>query len=469
MLRVLRKRWWIVLLAVAIGGSSALVWTAQSAPIYQARIIFFVSMPSSTDAAALAADQFASRRVNSYVRLLSSDATARAIQAAGIDLPTGAIAGEISGSADLNTVLLTAVVRDGSKSRALAIAAAIGDRFGAVVADNDAQARPSTTDTGVQPIELRVISGPSVGATPVSPRPKLNLMVGLLAGLAIGIAIALSRELSDSTVRTAEQLVALTETAVLGTIPAERGARQAPVIPEAERSGPRAEAMRKIRTNLQFTGIESPIQVLAISSSLPGEGKTSTVLNLGMVVAESDRRVLIIDCDLRSPKIRAYAGLPSVYGLTDLLAERAPLKDVVWRWGDRTLDILPCGTIPPNPSELLGSKAMTELIASLRAHYDLILLDTPPLVPVTDAAVAASYTDGVALMVRYKTSRAAVSHSLRALEAVDARVVGAILAMAPSREMAAAGIADGSGNYGNSGAASTRRSISIRRGAGHSA
>ena len=423
--RAVRKRWWVVVLAVVLGGASATLLTARSTPVYQSSVTFFVSTPSSNDAAALAADQFASRRVNSYVRLLSSGTMAKELRDSGINLPSGAIASRIHGSADLNTVLLTATVKDTSKARALQIADLIGSKFGDVVGRVDAQAKASKTPNSNYAIQLQVVSGPSVRATPVSPRKTLNLTLGLFIGLLVGIAVAIGLEARDTSIRSEEDLLSVGEIALLGSIPYERSARNSPVIRDERRSARRAEALRKIRTNLQFADVDASIQVLAVTSSVPKEGKTSTALNLAMLAAEAGRRVLIIDCDLRHPQVGEYAGVPGVVGLTDTLAQRVQLSDVIQRWGEYSFDILPCGSIPPNPSELLSSKQMTALVKLLRSEYDLIVLDTPPLVPVTDAAVVSAYTDGMILAIRYgKTSRAKVKQSLQALKSVDARVAG---------------------------------------------
>jgi capsular exopolysaccharide synthesis family protein len=437
--RAVLKRWWIVVVCIILGGVGATLWTAKTTRVYQSSVTFFVSTPSSNDAAALAADQFASRRVNSYVRLLSSDALAQAIHDGGVTLPRSAIAHKIHGTADLNTVLLTANVKDTSKARALQIAKLIGSQFGNVVSEVDAQAK-SSSDYAVQ---LHVVSGPAVRAKPVTPRGSLNLFLGLFAGLLIGVAIAIGREASDTSVRSSEDLLSAGNVPVLGSIPYERSARTAPVIIDEGRSAARAESVRKIRTNLQFVNVDSQIKTLAVTSAVAGEGKTSTVLNLALLTAEAGRRVLVIDCDLRNPKISAYTGLPGTVGITDLLAQRATLSDVVHRWSEHDLDIIPCGSIPPNPSELLSVKHMTDLVNSLRADYDLIVLDTPPLGAVTDAAVVAGYVDGVVLVVRYgKTSRAKIKRSLQALDAVDGRVVGTILTMTPPRS------SDSYGDYG---------------------
>lgn len=429
-LRAIRKRWWVVVLLIAIGGGGAAALTSRQVEKYQSSVTFFVSTPSTNDAAALAADQFASRRVNSYVRLLRSDLLARAIHDSGVNLSAGRIAAEIHGSADLNTVLLNATVQDSSSARALRIARGIADNFETVVSKVDAQATPTEIAGKNYAVRLKVSSGPSVSRAPIYPHKDLNLALGLGVGLILGVFLVWLRELTDTSIRSIEELLAVSRTSALGSVPFDRAARKTPLLLDGRRNPVRAEAFRKIRTGLRFAGVDTPIQVLAVSSPLAGEGKTTTAINIAVVTAETGKRVLVVDCDMRRPRVGDYTGLSGAVGLTDVLTGRAQAQELTQSWGEHGLDVLVCGSLPPNPSELLSSRAMADLITDLRTRYDLIVLDTPPLVPVTDAAVAATLSDGLLLVVRQRrTSRVAVQTALRSLEAVDARVAGTVLTM----------------------------------------
>jgi capsular exopolysaccharide synthesis family protein len=189
-----------------------------------------------------------------------------------------------------------------------------------------------------------------------------------------------------------------------------------------------------LRTNLQFLNVGRPVQVLVVTSSMPEEGKSTTAINLAVAFSDFGRRVLLIEGDLRRPRIASYLGLEGAVGLTNVLAGEVGLVDVLQPWGRGGMTVIPSGTLPPNPSELLGSPAMSELVAHLRKSYDIIIIDAPPLLPVTDAAVASSLADGVVVVVRYaKTKRNQVAQSMRSLQAVEARVLGTVLNMAPSK------------------------------------
>nr|WP_275889419.1 CpsD/CapB family tyrosine-protein kinase [Nakamurella flavida] len=344
----------------------------------------------------------------------------------------------IAASADLNTVLLSATVTDTSDTRSLQIAGAVAAQLGALVDDLD-----NSGSADAPNVQLNVISGPTLNPTPVSPRPTLNIGLGLLVGLAAGLALAILRQVLDTTVRSPQVLRALTKAPVLGVISFDRGARKSPLISDSSARSLRAESFRQLRTNLQFVDVQQPVRVLVVTSSLAGEGKSSTAVNLAMTFSDSGQRVLLIEADLRRPRVADYMGLERSVGLTNVLLGQVSIDDVLQPWGRGGLTVLPSGTIPPNPSELLGSPSMAELLDSLAATFDMIVIDTPPLLPVTDAAVAATRSDGAVLVVRHgKTSRNDIATALRSLDAVGARFLGTILTMAPTR---------GADRYGSSG------------------
>lgn len=432
----LRKGWWIIVLAGLLGLAGAFVINVQATPQYASSVTFFISTPTDGGASPLAADQFATRRITSYVGLLSSDVMAqRVIERSGVDLNVGQVKSRIVGDADLNTVLLTATVTDSSPDRSLAIAQAIATQFGSIVNQVD--------PIGPDSVLLKVISGPSLNPNPVSPRTTVNLMLGVALGLAIGVVIAIVKQLLDNTIRQPQVLRALTDVPVLGVIPFDKGAKKSPLIVDGEARPIRAEALRQLRTNLEFVDVERPIRVLVVTSSVAGEGKSTTATNLAVALAESGRRVLLIEADLRRPRVADYLGLERSVGLTNVLADQVAIEDVLQQWGRSGLFVLPSGSIPPNPSELLGSPKMLRLIEHLKTKFDVLVIDTPPLLPVTDGAVAAAHADGAVLVVRYgSTTRNQIGNAANSLRSVDARLLGTILNMTPLKG------ADGYESYG---------------------
>ena len=194
---------------------------------------------------------------------------------------------------------------------------------------------------------------------------------------------------------------------------------------------PIAEAYRTLRTNIQFSNIDENLKVLCVTSSGPLEGKTTTSCNLAETFAQSGHRVLLIDGDLRKPRVHKVFRLSGSKGITNLLAGQMNLEEVTHLVGSG-LNVIPCGPIPPNPSELLGSKRMKELLDELKKHYDIIIIDAPPVGVVTDSAILSTIVDGTVLVVA--SGKTEIENGRRAkqlLENVDARILGVVMTMIP--------------------------------------
>jgi non-specific protein-tyrosine kinase len=340
------------------------------------------------------------------------------------------LAGRISASAPPDTVLIDISVRDGLPTQAMAIANAVAAQFAQVVGSLESPGRGLPS-----PVSVTVVRPAELPVAPVLPRSRLNLMLGLVLGLALGIGLALLREVLDTSVKTSEDLCALTGSAALGEIDFDAEVPNQPLVSAHDQRSKRIEAFRVLRTNLRYVDVDNPPRVVVFTSSVVAEGKSTTVCNLGITLAAAGVRVVLLEGDLRRPSIAEYMGLEGSVGLTDVLVGRSKLDQVLQPWGEVPLSVLPSGQIPPNPSELLGSAQMAALLAELRERADIVLVDAPPLLPVTDAAVLACACDGAVLVVRYgRTTREQVNRSLAALRNVDARLLGTVLSMVPSRE-----------------------------------
>lgn len=429
-LAALRRSWWIVIVAAALGATAGSLVTLQSPNEYAGSVTFFAKTPSDTNSSAYQGDQFGQKRINTYIQLISSDSFAsRVLAASKVDLTPAQLVSKISATGDLNTVLLTATVVDTSPERALALASTISTEFVSYVAELE-----TPKGSKVPTIYLTVTSGPSLNPIPISPRPLLNLGLGLVAGLILGVLIALAREILDNSIRTHEDIEEITGSAILGEIPFDDKARKSPLVLGSSSGSIRSESFRRLRTNLQFVDVEAPTRVISVTSSVMGEGKSSTAANLAITLVETGIKVLLIEADLRRPRLSIYLGVEGSVGLTNVLAGQVALDDVVQPWGEGGLFILPSGSVPPNPSELLGSNTMAKVMRSLKSQFDLIIIDTPPLLAVTDAAVVSAHTDGTVVVVRHgKTSRHQLAVAMDSLKAVDARVLGLVLNMARRR------------------------------------
>jgi capsular exopolysaccharide synthesis family protein len=430
LLRALRRSWWVVVLVTLIGTGIGVFITVQTPPSYASTVTFFVKTPTSSTDSALSGDAFGQKRVNTYVQMMSSDRLAAEVaSAAQVDLTPAQVVSRISARGDLNTVLLTATVTDSSPERSLALATALSTVFVKYVTDLE-----TPPDADAPTVYLTVTAGPTLNPVSISPQPLLNIGLGALAGLVLGLGLAILRDILDTSIRSSEALRSVSQVPVLGVIAMDGSSKKTPLLVDRNPRSPRAEAFRQIRTNLQFVNVDSPLRVLVVTSPSEKEGKSSTAANLALTIAETGRKVLLIEGDLRRPQVAEYLGLEGSVGLTNVLAGQVDIREVLQPWGNGSLTVLPSGSIPANPSELLGSHSMKRLLESLKKSFDIIIIDTPPLLPVTDAAVTAVFADGAVVIVRHgKTTRHQLTTALRALDTVGAKILGTVLNMAPAK------------------------------------
>ncbi len=422
-LQAVRRGWAAVVLLTLAGGVLAGVAFYLTPASYSSRVDFYVSTPLPEGANAQSAGQFAESRVNSYVRLLKSDRLAQlVIEETGVPLSPNGVVNRISAEAELNTVVLRAKVTDSSPDRAETIAGGLASTFGDMVSELDNQGREDAI------VVINVVSGPTA-AVHAGPDWKRYAAAGLGAGLLAGVLLALLRSALDTTVHSEAVVQELTDNPVLGSIPFDADARHSPLIVGDELGTPRAEAYRQLRTNLHFLSAVGQASVIMVSSAVPGEGKSTIATNLALSFVERGEKVLLMECDLRLPAVAQLLGLEGSVGLTDVLVDRVPVEDVLQVWG-QGLTVLAAGPLPPNPSELLGGTAMADLVAEMRVMFDRVVIDTPPLIPVTDAAVLSTVADGTLLVTRHgKTNRAQLAAAAQSLEGTHARLLGTVFNM----------------------------------------
>lgn len=427
-LSALRKNLWLIVLIAALCVGGAVAAFLLTPPTYASKVTFYVSTPIADGSNPQSSGQFAVTRVNSYVELLSSEKLARdAAAAAGVEIPQEDLAEIITGSAELNTVLVTATVTDGDADRTRAIAEAVSKTFPEMVDELDNQGK-----SGSAVVLLTTVSGPTPPIV-IAPSARIYGAVGLAGGLALGVIAALLRELLNTSIRTTEGLSTLLEAPVLGTINYDPITRRLPLIVGDQAASARSEAYRHLRTSLQFVDAADAAQVMLVTSAVPGEGKTTTSVNLALSFVEFGDRVLLISADLRRPKLGNLLTLSESNGLTGLLVGQTSLRDAIQQWGKSGLFYIGSGSLPPNPSELLGGERMGALMRQLRSRFDKIIVDAPPLLPVTDAAVASKLVDGVVVIVRNgRTTRTQLTAARQTLDAVNARIIGGVLNMRKS-------------------------------------
>ncbi|MFD0961654.1 CpsD/CapB family tyrosine-protein kinase [Paenibacillus chungangensis] len=191
---------------------------------------------------------------------------------------------------------------------------------------------------------------------------------------------------------------------------------------------PISEAYRSLRTNIDFSSIDEKLQTIMVTSAGPGEGKSTTITNLAVTYAQSDRKVVLIDADLRKPTAHRTFILSNRWGLSSAIAQQCSIEEAIQMTTIPNLDVITSGDIPPNPSEMMNSKRMTAILAQLRSIYDIVLIDTPPLLAVTDAQIVATKCDGVIMVVNQgKVKRDIAKRAIQNLENVNARILGVVL------------------------------------------
>jgi polysaccharide biosynthesis transport protein len=283
---------------------------------------------------------------------------------------------------------------------------------------------------------LRVIDEPLAGKGPVSPRVPLNIAVGLMAGLALGLLSAFARDQLDRSIKTSEDIERELGLAFLGALPFTESAedkrqsdgQQAELIAHAHPTSTLAEAARGIRTNLLFTSPDAPYRRLAVTSPGPGEGKTTVATTIAIVMAQAGQRVLLMDCDLRRPRLHKVFGRVNDVGVTSVTLDPSILDVSALDTEVPNLALMPSGPHVPNPSEFLHSDKFNALLARLSKHYDRVVIDTPPASIVSDATILSTKVDAMVFLVRStKTPRDTAKKALRSLRDVGAPLVGGVL------------------------------------------
>ncbi len=431
-LGILRRSWILVVSCTLLGLLGAGILSVLIQPTYTAETQLFVAMQNSGSISELQqGNTFSQARVQSYVKTVETPVVLQpAIDELGLDTTSSALAARVKATTDTNTVLIRISVSDSSPVQAAATAGAVATSLIRAV---DFLEKPKTGG-GTSPVSLSVISPAEAPLTPSSPKTVLNLAIGVLLGLVTGAAVATLRSLFDNRVRGEAGLRQVTDAPLLGGIAFDQSAAQAPLLTQAAAQSPRAESYRQLRTNLQFANVSGRAKSVLVTSSLPGEGKSTTATNLAIALAQAGQSVCLVDADLRRPMVHDYLGMDRNAGLTTCLVGAADVNDVLQPWGDERLFVLTSGQVPPNPSELLGSGEMKHLVERLEQVFDTVIIDAPPLLPVTDAAVLAQHVGGVVLVAGVHTLRRNdLERSLASLRMVDAELLGVILNQLPTR------------------------------------
>ena len=423
----------LVLSCVAVLCSVSAVVTIIQTPQYESKMQLFVSTPASAlDITSLVqGSSFTQQRVISYAQIIDGEDTLLPVIEA-LDLPYSPqeLAKKITASAPLQTVLINVSVRDSSPYRASQIANALGRQFSITVQQLEAQINESTIAVSVVKPAVPIL-------IPVSPKKTLNFLFAIVAGFGIGVLLSIVRAFFDNTVKNEEHL---DSTVLLAAVNFDVEADKKPLTSDLSRYSARAESFRTLRTNIQSLGKAQKLQVFSFTSCLPEEGKTTSSMNLAISLAQAGFKTLLVEADLRRPSVGKYIGKDraGTIGFSEIMQSTSSLqvsslaKKAIFEWGDFNLSFIMAGAIPSNPAELLNSTKLEELIQILRRKFDIVIIDTPPILPVTDAAIIASKVDGVVLIVRGgKTRVNQFRGACETLRLVNANIVGTVINMIP--------------------------------------
>lgn len=430
LLHVLRRRWItiVAMLLVAAGVVTFINWQMDTK--YESKTRIFIGLNLQDAADTTGALYQAIARAQSYADLAdSTDLMNLVISDLDLQVTPSELADEIEAEVVQDTTLIDVTVHDADPEQAQAIARVHSQRYTEFLSDLE-----TPSDSSATGIVARVTDSASYNGSSVSPRTWLNYAIGLLIGILVGVAAAIARHTLDRTVSSQEHIQEVTDKPVLASIGYDSGIRKSPLLTDLGSFAPRTEAFRVLRTNMQFLDLDRQPRCLVISSALQGEGKTMASTNLAIALAQTGRRTLLIDGDLRRPRVAGQLGLDAAVGLTTVLVGNTDVKDAIQVHEDSGLHFLASGAKPPNPTEILQSRVTHDLIRELCESYDMVIIDGPPLLPVADAAVLATIADGVILVVHHgKTSRDAVGDAIKRLEQVGGRLFGIAVNMIPKR------------------------------------
>lgn len=428
-LRLVRRSWRLIAAAVVVALLAGAGLTVLTPREYRAEAELFVSTGGGDSVSDLVqGGSFTQRQVATYADIVTAPVVlGPVIDGLGLSTTSQALARQVTATVPPDTVLIGIAVTDADPVMAANLANAVAEQFTETIQELE------RVGTGESPVGATVVRPATVPQTPISPNVLRNIALSLILGLLIGLGVAVLRDILDTRVRGEDDVRRVSDLPTLGAVHYDKDAAEHPLVVQIDPHSPRAESFRSLRTNLLYLDPDNQPRTLLVTSTVPEEGKSTSTANLALTLAATGSTVCLIEGDLRRPRLLEYMGLVSSVGLTDVLVGRAELEDVLQDFG-HGLRVLGCGPIPPNPSELLGSDAMRRTLHRLRSEFDYVVIDAPPLLAVTDAAVLSTLVDGTIVVVGTSlVRREQLERALGQLERVEARVLGTVLNRVPTK------------------------------------
>lgn len=409
----------------ALGAVVAYVLSQLVTPMYQSTAVLYYALSFGNTAGDLAqGSTYTESQMLSFGELATSQLVLDpVIKSEQLPTTSHELANQISVTTPRGTMIMQITTASADPEMAARVANAV-----AVEQKQAVESIAPRKDSGESTVTVRIIQQAFPAEFPSTPNTKLNMVLGALAGtLLFGGGAVLARYL-DKRIKSAEDIAKVTDTPFLGTI------RQIPedstnaLIVAENPTSPVAEDFRQLRANLRYaTMFRYPVR-LVVSSSVSGEGKSTVAINLAVALAESGQTVLLVDADLRRPQVAAYTSVEGAVGLTDVLVGEQSLSEAIQPLGDTGVQVLTSGPIPPNPGELLGSRSMSELLQVASNEFNVVIIDTAPVLAVADAAILAHKGDGLVLVTRNrKTTTTALAQCKAKLDSAGVEVMGVLL------------------------------------------
>lgn len=477
--------WWLIVLAAVIAGAASYFISKRMTPYYQASSTVLVNAAPASKASDYNSVMMSEQLTSTYAQMMSKDAVlSQVAKQVGLSNPPDQIKKWITVTPVRDTQLIQVVVETTDPELSAKIANSIVDVFATQIQDIQTQrfsqsktaletqltdyekqiadmtSEISKTETSdekdrlnekitqyrgmyanlLQSYEqIRLSEAQSVSTVvqvesaasnpePVKPKVMQNTLLAAIVGILLAAGLIFVREAFDDTVKTPDDITRKFKLPVLGVITHHEADPDAPIAMSSPRS-PITEAYRTLRTNLGYTSVDRKLNTIMVTSPEPGEGKSTITSNLGVVMAQNGKRVIALDCDLRHPCLHSNFGLSNRQGMSTLLSQNSEVTaEICNPTKEKGLFVITTGPIPPNPAELMGSQKLQSILKWMKETADVILIDTPPVLAVSDAVILAPSLDGVVLVVRPgKTRFGALKQSIEQLQLVNARILGVVL------------------------------------------
>ena len=445
--RTTRANLWLLIIGIVVGAAAGFGYASLQPKVYAASSSGYVTVGESGTVDVLSGSTAAKERARSYAAIVSSEAVAQKIKqnTPELSLTTGQIRSSLTATAGDNAALITVSAQASSPKNAQLLANSAlqatadyikeieqnpGNAQALVNGDSNAAATPSANGNTVRVIPL---NNASVNPPLVSPNYQQNTLIGAVIGLVVVYTAIFLRRALDQRIRTRDDATKATGASILGVLPVSEDLNEENIVNGDTDDHIAQESIRQLRTNLRFVNVDTPPRSFIVTSAVPGEGKSTVSLSLARSLADAGSPVILIDADLRRPTVAKKLKLDAKVGLTQVLAGQVEIANAVHQLGDSNLFVLPAGRIPPNPSELLGSDKMRQLIKELSEEF-IVVVDVPPLLPVTDASLLSHSVDGVILVGSIgRSHREQMTEASSILKKVNANLFGLVLNRAPRK------------------------------------